>query len=243
MTGNSIGADLMGRIKARAGDAERRSDTSAMAANSPSLEAMFDAIPKSHDPAVRAYLEGVNSPLKSMMVDSVAGDGGQARGLAGALAGLLGGKTMFGMMGGTTFSMGAGAPEVRPPASEAAVQAAEAALGFALPEGLRQLYLEVGDGGFGPGDGIYSLGQLVAKHREMTREPAGPQGQDWPAALLPIHGEGWDLISIDRGSGRLIFWDLEGLDDEDEDEGNAAWNASFVEEAPSLGAWLEKWLG
>jgi hypothetical protein len=242
MAGDSIGAELMGRIKARAGDAERRSGTSAMAANSTSLEAMFDSIPKSQDPGVRAYLEGVNSPLKSMMVDSIAGGGGKARGLAGALAGLLGGKPLFATMGGKTVSMGGAPPAARAPASEAQVAEAEAALGFALPEALRQLYLEVGDGGFGPGDGIYSLERLLARHREMTGEPAGPQGQDWPAKLLPIHGEGWDLVSIDRETGRLVYWDLEDLNDEDEDEGDVAWNASFVEEAPSLGAWLEKWL-
>ena len=91
------------------------------------------------------------------------------------------------------------------------------------------------------GDGIYSLNELVAKHREMTRKPVGPQGQDWPSNLLPIQGENWDLVSIDRDSGKLLFWDLEDLDDEDEDPDNAAWYASFKPEADSLEAWLGKW--
>lgn len=45
-------------------------------------------------------------------------------------------------------------PTVAPPASPAAVDAAEAALGFAIPQLLRRLYIEVGNGGFGPNYGL-----------------------------------------------------------------------------------------
>src|SRR4051794_36254641 len=44
--------------------------------------------------------------------------------------------------------------QARPPASEAAVRATERRLGFSLPETLRQIYLTVANGGFGPGYGV-----------------------------------------------------------------------------------------
>ncbi len=45
----------------------------------------------------------------------------------------------------------------RPPATAEQVTAAEARLGFILPSFLRRVYLEVGNGGFGPGFGMLSL--------------------------------------------------------------------------------------
>jgi hypothetical protein len=74
-----------------------------------------------------------------MMGNLASGDGAQAKGLMGALGALLGGKSSFAMMGAETVSMGA-QPDLRaapPPATEAALAAAEARLGFALPPPLR----------------------------------------------------------------------------------------------------------
>lgn len=45
------------------------------------------------------------------------------------------------------------------PASPTLVESAEAAFGYPLPELLRRVYLEVGDGGFGPGAGLLSLAE------------------------------------------------------------------------------------
>jgi hypothetical protein len=44
------------------------------------------------------------------------------------------------------------------PVTQEELVAAETALGFRLPEFLRLLYLQVGDGGFGPGYGLNALG-------------------------------------------------------------------------------------
>jgi hypothetical protein len=137
-----------------------------------------------------------------------------------------------------------GAAEPAPgPAEEADVAAAEAELGFRLPPALRQYYLEVADGGIGPGDGLYSLEALVAKHRELTAEPVGPQGQPWPEHLVAVQGEDWDLVAVDRGTGRLVLWDLEELDDDEElPADQPTWAASFVPEADGLAAWLGDWV-
>jgi hypothetical protein len=48
-------------------------------------------------------------------------------------------------------------PGLFPPTTSAIVEAAEAKLGFSLPPLLRQLYTEVGNGGFGPGYGLFGL--------------------------------------------------------------------------------------
>jgi hypothetical protein len=172
-----------------------------------------------------------------MISNMVAGDGREAGGLLGALASMLGGKQMFTSMGGQNFAMGPKrAPRKAPaPASEAEVAAAEAKLGFALLEGLRQFYREVANGGIGPEDGLYSLRALLAKWREMNDEPVGPRGQKWPTKLLPILGDRWDLTCIDRESGKLVYFDVEEVD-------YGGWKACFKEEAESLDAWFGKWL-
>jgi cell wall assembly regulator SMI1 len=45
-------------------------------------------------------------------------------------------------------------PRIYPVASEATIQAAEAELGLRLPALLRELYKQVGNGGYGPGYGL-----------------------------------------------------------------------------------------
>jgi hypothetical protein len=245
-----LSTDLVQRLRARAKDPARRSDDAAMAAGSMSIDdAIRGALPREprSEEAKREvddYLSGINSPFAGAIQNAVTGDGSQVRGLLGALARLTGGKQIFAMTGAGVVSMGGPAEPLpaAPPASEHAVAAAEEALGFALPRPLRQLYLDVADGGVGPGGGVYSLSQLVAKHHEMTEEPVGPQGQSWPSALLPIQGDDWDLVSLDRETGRLVHWALEELDDDDElPPDQPTWAASFVPEAESLEAWLGAW--
>lgn len=242
----SLSNRLVAKLQERAADPARRSGSEGMSANSISLDEMLGRVPKSNDPAVKEYLDGVNSPLEGMMSNLVSGNGIQAKGLMGALGAVLGGNTSFATMGDQTISMGAQPKSgpAPPPASEADLAATEAQLGFALPPELRQFYTEVANGGVGMGDGIYGLDRLVAKYRELTCRPAGPQGQDWPRNLLPIQGEDYELVSIDRDSGKLIFWDLEDLDDdEDLPADNPSWAESFRHEADSLEEWLGKWAG
>lgn len=233
-----IPGDLLARIKARAGDPARRSGASALAASSVSLESLLGGLPPIRDDETRGHVERTRGLLDNVM--SMLGGGGVggpgAFAMVGPGAGSGGGFVSFG---------GAGecAPAELRPCAEADLDAAEAELGFALPPALRQAYLEIGDGGFGPGDGLYSLARLRAKYREMTAEPVGPQGQAWPAGLLPVNGADWDLIAIDRDSGRLVYWDVEALaDEEEEDEGDRHWAASFRPEAESLADWLAKWV-
>ena len=83
-------------------------------------------------------------------------------------------------------------PAVAPPASPEEVAAAEASLGFELPPLLRRLYLEVGNGGFGPAYGLEGVptasprgGDIVVLYRAYAREaPRSPDG-DGPTGWSP----------------------------------------------------------
>ena len=134
---DQLSADFIARIRARAKDPSARSDISAMAARSRGADELIEAVPKPHDPAVREYLAGMNTPFAGMISNLSTGDGSQAKGLLGLVGSLLGGKQVFGSMGDQTVSFSskiepAPAP---PPCTEADVAAAEEALGFLNPAG------------------------------------------------------------------------------------------------------------
>src|SRR3712207_2041356 len=71
-------------------------------------------------------------------------------------------------------------------ASDSAIAQAEVTMGLPFPAPLRQVYLEVGDGGFGPGSGILTARDAAAAYRSLTDEPAGPGDQPWPRYLVPF---------------------------------------------------------
>lgn len=124
-------------------------------------------------------------------------------------------------------------------ADEADLAKAEAALGFALPPVVRHLYAAVGNGGFGPGDGLLTLAEMAAEYRELTESPAGPRGQLWPANLLPLVRMEPSFDCIDRETGAIVAWDVEELA---EGSSNAHWQRSFKPVAADLEAYLREWL-
>lgn len=85
-------------------------------------------------------------------------------------------------------------PTVSPPATVEEVEAAEVILGFQLPSLLRQIYLEVGNGGFGPGYGLYGVPTSASNHRRQAewadyyRRIKLPRDHPdwWPAGLTPL---------------------------------------------------------
>jgi hypothetical protein len=247
-----LGSETIAKLKARAADPTRRTDMAAMGARSinpadifAAQHANFESRSPEYQKKMREYLEGMNTPLSGMISNAVTGDASQAAGLFGALGKLLGGKALYANMGGQTIAFG-GNPEATvalPPANEALITWAEAQLGFALPADLKAFYVEVANGEVGPGDGIYPLSGLIGKWREMTEEPADPQGQPWPAELLPIAGDD-ELFSIDRTNGRIVYWDVDEIGIEDDTPADdPGWAKSFKPVAETLDAWLESWLG
>lgn len=155
----------------------------------------------------------------------------------------VGAFSAIGLDLGATIAGSTPFPEADAPladrAAEAEVAAAEAALGFALPSHLRRLYLEVADGGFGPGPGLHSLATVVSAYRGLVATPPGRRGQPWPPNLLPITTEAPGHHCVDATGGAVIFWDEEELADGASDR---VWRRSFKPAAPDLATWFEAWV-
>jgi hypothetical protein len=124
-------------------------------------------------------------------------------------------------------------------ADDAVVADAEKRLGFALPLPLKQLYLQVANGGFGPGGGIMPLQESVRTYLLLVETPPGRRGQLWPASLLPVTDNQPGHDCIDVQSGKIVVWDEEELADGSSDK---VWKRSFKPDAPDLASWLERWL-
>jgi hypothetical protein len=86
-------------------------------------------------------------------------------------------------------------PTLAPPASLAEVEAAEAALGFAIPQLLRRLYTEVGNGDFGPTYGLEGVptippnphrADIVALYERYSAPDPEHPAHVWPLGLVPL---------------------------------------------------------
>ncbi|HEV8534810.1 MAG TPA: SMI1/KNR4 family protein [Candidatus Limnocylindria bacterium] len=140
-------------------------------------------------------------------------------------------------------------PELPPIAKAEALVAAEAELGVPLPPALSRAYLEVADGGFGPGPGLMPLDAAITAYRGLRARSPGPDGCDWPEKLLPLIDQDGAYVCVDGASGRVMDFDPEELLEEwdpDEPDDRAAqrgWKRCFREVAPSVEVWLDRWLG
>jgi hypothetical protein len=129
-----------------------------------------------------------------------------------------------------------------PVATPAEVQEAETSLGRRLPPLLRRLYLEVGNGGFGPGYGLLGLRN---GHRDDTRRTAidlyKVRAEWWPQApdgLFPVCHWGCAIYSlVDCSNERGLMWayDPNPVPQEELDQ------ALFPQDI-GLEAWLERWV-
>jgi len=141
-------------------------------------------------------------------------------------------------------------PTVAPPARAAEVDAAELALGFAVPPLLRRLYTEVGNGGFGPRYGLEGVptlprvpgaSDIVALYEMYCCErPLGHPAHRWPRGWVPLIGGGClcvECVDFLRPPHAVAMFD-----GNDHDWGRAAVE-SFKPIAVSLEARLERWLG
>jgi len=135
---------------------------------------------------------------------------------------------------------------VQPLTTPAEVTAVEERLGFRLPELLRRLYTEVGNGGFGPVFGlipltIMSLGddtpmeaefELAGDYARLVRR----YGREWPAGLVPTFYCGctvFEFVDCRSPEGPVVWFD-EGTEDLSE--------LLARKPVPSLEARLEAWL-
>ncbi len=209
-----LSSHLMQRLQERAADPQRRTDAATLSGQTVSLGSLLGEL-------------GSSNPQLQ-----------QLSGLMGQFAGVMKGFGVMAPMPVGDRATGRDPEPLPPRATAEEIAECEKAIGRNLPEALRRLYAEVADGGFGPGGGLFPLERLAAEYHEMTREPAGPQNQPWPANLLPLVDAepGYDCLDLE--SGEMVAWDPEELDS----YSNAAWKRSFKPLAPSLAGWLEEWL-
>lgn len=123
------------------------------------------------------------------------------------------------------------------PLADMAVAKIEKALGFRLPDELRRLYLEIGDGGFGPYNGIRRLANWAKDYARLRADLPAERGREWPEPLLPIVYRNGRRICVDRTSGAVTLWTKPP-----KRASEKKWLASFVAQSPSVGEWLERWV-
>lgn len=135
-----------------------------------------------------------------------------------------------------------------PPVSDESWRQTEVAIGFSLPPLLRELYVRVGNGGFGPyclrgaiGGATDDNGWDLVGYYKIQREgdPECPEWV-WPAGLVGLNDWGCAISSCVDCSVPgfpMIGFDPNGLDPEDQD----SWRASFVDTGVSFDAWISAW--
>jgi hypothetical protein len=142
----------------------------------------------------------------------------------------------------------------RPPISGVALAAAEQAIGFRLPELVRALYLDVGNGGFGPAHGLVGVLERPNADGDTLQtcyaRLLGLQTENsvwrWPTRLLPLADYGcgmWSCVDCETTDLAMILWDPNNLDANlRRDEARLNWGNAFWDQGGSLRSWLERWL-
>jgi len=133
------------------------------------------------------------------------------------------------------------------PADPAAIDACEKALDFPLPPLLREIYLGVANGGFGPGYGVMGVtggftddqGETITSLYQSFRQPDPEDtGWQWERTWVPFCHWGCAIYSVvDCIDPYPVFY----VDPSVKDLGEPM--ASIIlPHKPSLAAWFEDWL-
>jgi hypothetical protein len=142
-----------------------------------------------------------------------------------------------------------GTPDRYPPVSAAEIVAAEARLGFELPALLRDIYMQVGNGGFGPGYGLIGLdggAPIYAGGRAYSlvdlywafRNRFSPLGEPWAERLLPICT--WGCSYFCYLDCALPTAPVMAIDEDS--HGHGPWGCAFSLHAHSFEEWMRRWL-
>jgi cell wall assembly regulator SMI1 len=151
-----------------------------------------------------------------------------------------------------------GLAKVSPPAKAQTVDAAEQDLGFPLPELLRTIYTQVGNGGFGPAYGFLGVKggatdesgkTLVGVYRSLKGLSRENAYWNWPDGLLPLCRLGCGMYScLDcvRPRAPVLTFDpnVIWVDDDEADKREVIqlWANAFWWEENSFTSWLARWL-
>jgi hypothetical protein len=131
-------------------------------------------------------------------------------------------------------STGVRQPNAHRPATDADVLSAESQLSYRLPTLLRRIYLEVADGGFGPGYGLFPVvsGRAEAGQEECLVDVRNKLAVDprWKSELLPICDWGcaiWSCLDCRTSNGPIV---------------TVAGEHPFTDTGHDLRSWLRAWL-
>jgi hypothetical protein len=139
------------------------------------------------------------------------------------------------------------------PATERELAAAERVMGFEFPAGLRQIYEDLSNGGFGPAYGLYSCIEAAEKYRSMqcdpkTREELGLTMDDPEWVLYSEENRIRDREYIpicDYGCGNWWYVNRQGqvfFTGADFLTHHISFDEWMRPEGPSVEAWLHRWL-
>jgi len=133
------------------------------------------------------------------------------------------------------------------PASAQAIAEAEQSLDFPLPPVLKQVLLEVGNGGFGPGHGLLGVrGGATDEHGNSMLDlydglsatnPDDP-GWRWPERLVPLCPWGdstYSCIDCSVPEGQLVTYDANGY------RPGTDLERLFTAQDLAVDAWLRLW--
>jgi hypothetical protein len=142
-----------------------------------------------------------------------------------------------------------------PPISSIVFDEEEHRLGVRLPQLLRRLYMEVGNGGFGPGEGVLSLSPLSSADHPISyfhgkfRAARNENGAEWPLTIVPFSHWG-DLIlscvdiSADSANPPVVRFEpnMSKADTLEFLSGAEFRGAGMIAECETLTVWFEDWL-
>jgi hypothetical protein len=139
-----------------------------------------------------------------------------------------------------------GRATISKPAIQHELAVDEATLGFSLPPLLKQIYLEVGNGGFGPGYGLLGMSNgarddlgRTAPEKYWLFKQGDPDDAawSWPEALLPICHWGCAIYSCiscaDPNFPMRIF--------DPNLRAGPSWEDAHFVEAVSFSSWIRAW--
>jgi hypothetical protein len=108
-------------------------------------------------------------------------------------------------------------PKIEPVVSLPELQNMEAELDFKFPPLLVQIYTQIGNGGFGPGYGLYSLQEAKSIYLECMSEPEN----EWEKGTWPLCTWGCAIDSyVDcLDEGYPVYYTNEDFDDDHGDSG------------------------
>jgi hypothetical protein len=132
------------------------------------------------------------------------------------------------------------------PGNPVEIASDERRLGFTLPPLLKRIYVEIGNGGFGPGYGLTGLtngapddtGKTAPEiYSSLRSADDHDPNWEWPHGLLPICHWGCSILScIDcqDSSFRMRIFDPNVHEGDD-------WADSFFEESNGFEIWIREW--